>query len=271
MPDQTQTGIADIHGAPMYYEATGTGHPLILVHAGIADNRMWDDQVRVFAQHFWVLRYDMRGYGKTPIVAGAFSHWQDLHDLMKFLGITQAHLLGCSKGGAAVLDFALEHPRMVSALVLVASAPGGYRFEGDPPPQWDEMVAAFKQGDFARAAELEVQIWVDGPQRKPEQVDSTVRARVQEMDMIALANEAKKLGEEQPREPAAVNRLHEIAAPTLVVIGDLDDANLVKSGEVLAGSISHAQKVVISGAAHLPNMEKPEEFNRAVLDFLTGL
>lgn len=266
--NELQTGFAGINGTQFYYEVAGTGYPLVLVHAGIADRRMWDAQVRAFAQHYKVIRYDMRGYGKTAMVAGPFSHHQDLYDLLRFLGIEHAHLLGCSKGGTTIIDFTLEHPEMVSALVLVAATPSGYELRGDPPKQWDELVAAYKQHNFARASELEVQIWVDGPHRTPDQVDPTIRDRVREMNMIALATEASELGSEQPLEPAAVNRLAELHVPTLVIVGDLDVPKLVTAGELLASKIVGAAKAVIPGTAHLPNLEQPEAFNQIVLDFL---
>ena len=266
--NESESGQANLNGTQFYYETAGAGQPVVFVHAGIADRRMWDDQFQTFASHYRVIRYDMRGYGKTPMVAGAFSHRQDLRSLLEFLHIERACLVGCSQGGSTLIDFALEHPESVSALILVACAPHGHEFAGEAPKQWDDMVAAFKQGDFARAAELEVQIWVDGPHRTPDQVDSTIRERVREMDVIALANEASNLGSESALEPAAAHRLADIRAPTLVVLGDLDDPNIVSGGEFLATNIAGAQKVVITGAAHLPNMERPDEFNRVVLEFL---
>jgi len=270
MPENNriQTGRTHINGTSFYYEFAGEGQPVVWVHAGIADRRMWDDQFYPLAQHFKVIRYDMRGYGETPIVAGPFSHRQDLYSLLQFLGIEQAYLVGCSQGGSTIIDFTLEHPEMVSALVLVACTLSGYKVFDQRPKQWDELIAAFKQGNFARASELEVQIWVDGPHRTPDQVDPKIRNRVREMNAIALTNEASDLGSDQPLAPAAVNRLTDIRVPTLVVIGDLDNPNMVKASDLLQTSIADTQKVVISDTAHLPNMEKPEEFNSVVLGFL---
>lgn len=262
-----QTGFMEINGAQIYYEMTGSGTPLVLVHAGIADRRMWDEQFHAFAQEYQVVRYDLRGYGKTAPMAGAFSHRQDLYELLKVLHIPHAYFVGCSKGGSTLIDFALEHPEMVKALVLVACTPHGYEFQGEPPTQWDAMVAAFKQGDMELAAELEVQIWVDGPHRTPSQVDPTVRRRVREMNLIALTNEAAQLGTEQPLEPAAIQRMNEIRVPALIVVGDLDDLNIVAGSQFLERSIMGSRRVVFSQAAHFPNMEQPEKFNQDVLEF----
>src|SRR4051812_9978431 len=98
----SSTGFAAVNGVQIYYEIAGSGHPLVLVHAGIADRRMWDAQFPVFAQHYRVIRYDMRGFGKTAMVAGSFAHHDDLHGLLTFLGVERAYLLGCSKGGGMI-------------------------------------------------------------------------------------------------------------------------------------------------------------------------
>ncbi len=266
------TGEAHINGTAFSYDITGTGHPLVLVHAGVADRRMWDEQVAAFAEHYQVIRYDLRGYGQTPMVAGPFSHHHDLHDLLTYLGIDRAYYLGCSMGGATVIDFALENPQMVDSLILVTSALSGFEYiEDEAPEELGEHRAAIERGDIARAAELEANYWVVGPHRKPDQVDSTIRHRISEMNKIALPNQLSELGSEQTLEPPAIHRLNEIRVPTLVVIGDLDDPNIVKIGDLLATQIAGAQKVIIPGTAHFPNLERPAEFNQLVLDFLASL
>ncbi len=266
-----QTGVAEVNGVRLVYDTAGTGQPLVLVHAGIADRRMWDDQFHVFAQHFHVIRYDMRGFGETPIVAGPFAHREDLYGLLQYLGIAQAHLLGCSQGGTTIIDFALEHPEMVRSLIPVCSTPSGYQLSGDPPPQLQAVNEAMDANDFERAAELEVQIWVDGLHRTPDQVRGDVRDRVRAMNVIALRNEATGLGEFQQLVPTAVQRLASIHLPTLVVIGDLDVPGIVAAGEMVAATIPGARKTVVTGTAHVPNMERPDEFNRIVLDFLMNI
>ncbi len=143
-------------------------------------------------------------------------------------------------------------------------------FEGDfgPPEQWDELVAADEAGDLGRVSELEVRIWVDGPGRGPEEVEAGVRDLVREMNLIALETEASGLGEELPPEPPAVDRLEEVLAPSLVIVGDSDQPRTLAAADLLARELPNARKVSMTGVAHLPNMERPDEFNRLVLDFL---
>src|SRR5215203_6213321 len=123
-------GMAEINGTQFHFEISGEGYPLVLVHAGIADGRMWDDQFHVFSQSYKVLRYDRRGFGKTGMVAGSFSHHADLYELLRLLNIERAVLVGCSQGAKTVLDLSLEHPEMTAALVLVSPALGGFIYDG---------------------------------------------------------------------------------------------------------------------------------------------
>src|SRR5215212_377472 len=118
----TQTGTADVNGARQFYEVVGKGKSLVLVHAGIADGRMWDPQVGPFAERYRVVRYDMRGFGGSPAVAGAYSHHEDLRVLLDALCVEEAVLVGCSMGAKTVLDFALAYPERARALVLVGPA-----------------------------------------------------------------------------------------------------------------------------------------------------
>lgn len=260
--------MADVNGAKIYYEVAGEGEPLVLVHAGIADSRMWEAQLAAFANYYQVIRYDMRGFGRTVMVDGPYSHHDDLRGLLDSLNVGRAHLVGCSLGGGAVLDFALEFPERVGNLVLVGPAVGGFRPDFDPPRQWDELVAADEAGDLGRISELEVQIWVDGPRRSPEDIDVSIRDLVREMNLIALENEASGLGEEWEPEPTAVDRLPDIQAPSLLIVGEEDQPRVFAAADLLERELPNVRRVVIPDTAHLPNMERPEHFNRLVMDFL---
>jgi len=256
--------MAHIEGTDLYYEIAGQGPPLVLVHAGFVDSRMWDEQFSVFAQQYRVLRYDLRGFGKSKLSPGPFSHRQDLHRLLNFVGLERAHLLGCSMGGGVVVDFTLEHPEKVASLVLVSSALGGYPMTGEMPKPMQELMDALQAKDLARAAEIAGRLWIAGPHRTPEQVDKGILGRAREMSLTALPNIFVK---EEPLVPPAFERLAKIVAPTLVMVGELDDASIATIGGFLNAHIAASQEEIISGAAHLPSMEKPEEFNRIVLEF----
>jgi Predicted hydrolases or acyltransferases (alpha/beta hydrolase superfamily) len=270
---ESKIGQAEINGVRLYYEIAGEGLDLVLVHAGCADSRMWDEQFSTFARHTRVLRYDMRGYGKSTLSKGSFSNRDDLYNLLEFLGIQQAHFVACSMGSLAVTDFALEHPEKVKSLVLVSPALSGYPYEGQPPQPVFEMIEARKAGNLEHAAELQAQIWADGPKRNSDQSDMEVHQLVRQMSLDSLTLQADVIREtafliEEPLNPPAMGRLEQINVPTLVIVGDLDDDSEMAIAEVLTTRINSAQKAIIQGTAHLPNMEKPEEFNQIVLGFL---
>jgi pimeloyl-ACP methyl ester carboxylesterase len=268
---QTTTGYVDLGDGTLYYEAAGEGAPLVLSHAGFVDSRMWDDQWPDFARHYRVIRFDMRGYGKSDPVTAPIARRDDLYRLLKRLEITRAFLLGCSLGGEVILDFALEHPEMTLGLIVVSGTPSGFELQGEPPRHLLEMIGALQQGDLALASELQLRIWIDGPFREPDQVDSRVRQRAAEMTRTPLANGTFATADANPHnplDPPAAQRLNEIHAPTLVMAGGLDHPEILRAAEVMRAAIPGAQKVVMADCAHLPNMEKPAEFNRAVLDFL---
>jgi pimeloyl-ACP methyl ester carboxylesterase len=262
------TGDAGANGTTLYYETAGEGAPLVLVHAGIADHRMWNAQIDALSQRYRTIRYDMRGFGASPIVPGPYSHHEDLRALLDHLGVDRASLIGCSMGGATVIDFALENPEMVEALVLVGSAIRGFEVDEDPPKEWEEILAADEAGDLQRISELEVRMWVDGPRRGPDAVDPAVRDLVREMNLIALQNEDLELGEETEPETPAAARLSEIQVPTLILIGDEDQPRTLAAADLLEKDLPNNRKIVINNTAHLPNMERPEEFNTLILDFL---
>jgi 3-oxoadipate enol-lactonase len=248
--------------------ATGRlGPALLLVHAGIADRRMWDDQVEPFADAGWtVVRADLPGFGETAPPGRPVALWAVLRDLLDHLRLERAVVVGCSLGGRAAVDLALAAPDRVRALVLVGPGLAGHRFEEPALLElWDRSETALERGDHLEAARVEVDTWVVGPGRDPEAVDPELRRKVRDMLLVAYAHGEADL--EEPDPPAA-GRLAEIAVPTLVVVGEHDRPDIHAVADALAAGIPGADRVVLAGTAHLPSMERPEEFNRVVLEFL---
>ena len=277
-------GYAEVHGTQLYFERAGSGRPLVFLHAGIADHRMWDIQFHAFADTYEVIRYDLRGYGRSTLGEGIdparvarkgrpqdennYSHAQDLYGLLRTLELDQATLIGASLGGTVAIDFALEQPTMTAGLVLVGAVPSGYEFPSDMPPTLQQFAEACQLGEMDRATELATQLWFDGPQRQPGQLDAALRNKVKAMMGDVLSGSIINFSGENAAAQPAVNRLGEITAPTLVLVGDLDDDSIQQASLLLADEIPAADRTVLSGAAHLPNLEKSVEFFQAVSDFL---
>ncbi|MFZ0548507.1 MAG: alpha/beta hydrolase, partial [Candidatus Promineifilaceae bacterium] len=250
------------------YEVKGEGHPLLLLHAGVADSRMWDAQFDAFSQHYRVIRFDLRGFGRSDMPSGSFSNYEDVRALLDYLQIESTYLIGISFGGLIALDFTLAYPDYVKALVLGATS-----VSGDTPSErirqfWEAEDAAFESGDLDGATELNLRLWVDGPHRQPDEVDSAVREQVRQMQLNIFQKEVPDDVEERRLDPPAIQRLHELKIPVLLMVGDLDLEEKVALAERLEREIDSSEKVIIPGVAHMLNMEKPALFNEAVLDFL---
>ncbi len=265
----SNSGFLDVPSASLYYEVAGDDYPLLLLHAGIADSRMWDDQFPIFAQHYRTVRYDLRGFGQTRWEAGTFAPYEDPVALFHALDIQKAHVLGISFGSKVALDFALVHPELIASLILVAPSVGGIETSEQIRRFFQEEDALVEKGDLQGATELNLRLWVDGSQRTPEQVNPIVRQRVYEMQYHAFTIPMPEDADEQQVEPPAITRLAEIQVPTLIIVGDLDLSEKLNLSEQLATSISGAKLEVIAGAAHMVSMEQPQKFNDIVLDFLS--
>jgi 3-oxoadipate enol-lactonase len=267
---QKKTGFLSIQGAPLYYEIAGQGDTILLLHAGIADSGMWDEQFAVFARHYRVIRYDLRGFGQSQIPAGPFAHYEDPVVLLHEFGIEKAHVIGISFGAKVALDFALAYPTMVSSLILVAPSVGG-DVPSDAVQQFgSEEEALLQRGDLSAASWLNVRFWVDGPHRRPEQVDPVVRERVYQMQYHAFTVPEPEHMQEVSLQPSALERLTEVHVPTLVVVGDQDLPEKVALAQMLATRIAGAQLLIVPDVAHMVTMERPQEFNRIALDFLVS-
>jgi len=261
--------LVDVRGARLWVEEAGSGPAVILIHSGITDARMWDDQWAAFAAHHRVIRYDLRGFGRSTIPPEPYAHSDDLLGVLDALDVESAALVAASMGGEVALAFTLMQPHRVRRLVLVNSLAGTDARSDLLRAGWKAMEQAFDRGDLEAALEVELRMWVDGPHRTPAEVDPAVRERVRVMDraILARAAEQERATERDPERPT-IEHLQEIAVPTLVITGALDMPDAQASASRLESNIPGATGYVVPNAAHLPSMEVPSEFTARVLEFL---
>jgi 3-oxoadipate enol-lactonase len=260
-------GVVRVDGGSISYQIAGAGPAVVLVHPGLWDMRVWDDQFALFAERFTVLRYDVRGYGRSSRPTGApYSHERDQIAVMDAAGVGRAALVGCSMGGGIELDVVLAHPDRVRALVVVASCVGGFEATDDEERWWEAKTAGIEEalgaGDIARAQEIRLSIWA------PLGLDDPAGRRIRD---IAFDNIHELTMEESAAEeldPPAIERLEEIACPTLVMPADYDPPHLQRASAELATRIPGAVTVAIPDTDHVVGMRRPREFNDAVLAFL---
>lgn len=243
---------------------------MVFLHAGIGDARMWDPQWDAFRSSCRVVRCDLRGFGRTGLEAGTFSHSDDVLKVLDQLGIEQTIVVGASMGGRVAMELAIRDPGRVRGLVLVST--------GLPGHAWSPAVQSFSQaeddalerGDVEMTVELNLSFWLDGPSRTRAFVDDSTRVLVADMQRTALQHFLPHLddADERPAVADLADRLADIAVPTLVVVGDKDAVDIVEIAASVASAIPHAYLRVIADTAHLPSLEASETFNLLLAEFL---
>ena len=257
-------GMAAVNGTQLTYEICGVGRPLVLLHGFALDMRMWDAQVEAFSPHCMVIRYDMRGFGQSALpTSKPYAHTADLEALLNYLEIERACVAGLSRGGRWALQFALEYQDRVDALIVADAMPIGFQITGARPSLSPAIVAARAEGvEAARRA------WFDHPLFAPARRNPDLRDRLWQM---LQRYSGWHWYHEDPlldSHPVAAQRLGEIAAPMLAVVGEEDLDDYQRAADFLLAGIAHAHKRVIPRAGHMSNMENPGAFNEAVLTFL---
>ena len=271
---QPVSGFAPVHKGELYYEVAGSGHPVLFIHAGVADCSMWDAQFNLFSQYYRVIRYDTRGFGKSRTETTEFSNRQDILDLCKQLEIERACVIGISRGGQIAIDFTLEHPECVSVLIPVAAGVSGFDYQPDDSEKARREFELFSHMDdlwgknaFDELADLEVHVWVDGPSQPVGRASPHIREYIYK---TVRANYTRQDGQvnSHPLSPPAANRLSEIHVPSLILVGEYDTTGTLAMADQLEKEIPGARKFIFPDTAHMLPMEQPDRFNDIVLNFL---
>jgi 3-oxoadipate enol-lactonase len=260
-----ENGTVAVDGGSLYYETAGKGAPVILIHGGFGDRRMWDEQFLPLSQVFRVIRYDHRGFGKSSAPDKPYSPVADLGRLMDHLKIPRANLVGNSMGGTLALDFALTNPDRTGAVVVIASAAAGYP---TPDADRDRVMAVFntaRERDTASAASM----WLQNPMvavaTTHPGASPLVRRMVEENQRVLLMEHWP----EEALKPPTFERLAEVKAQTLFIVGS-KDISLVREGAAAsAARMPHAKIETIAGADHLLQMEEPAIVNKKLVDYIS--
>jgi pimeloyl-ACP methyl ester carboxylesterase len=244
------------------WELAGAGDPVVFLHAGGLDARMWEAQVAAFAVSHTVIRCDLRGSGQSAPARVPFSASDDVIAVLRHLGIERASVVGASLGGRTAIDLAIEHPEAVDRLVLVSAGLSGFEFSAQYQQDIVDVLGPLATGNEIGYVEAFL--------------DSSLGPRVEDAQPLVarmlLDNQGLFTGGAallRTLDPPAMDRLGAIIAPTLVVAGEYDHPDILAIASLLAERIENARAVVIPGAGHMANLDAPEEFNRLVLGFLT--
>ena len=239
---------------------------IILIHDGLVHSKVWDHQFSAFSEKFRVVRYDRRGYGRSPKPGKTYSNIEDLHQVFKSLEIEKAILMGISSGGGLCIDFALLYPDKVSSMVVVGAVVSGFSYSNHLLTRGGRLQAAdYANPDrlleyFAKEDPYEI-----APQNREikDKLWRLLQAYPQNIDF------SKNRLAKKPDRPA-IGRLGQIRIPALIVIGEFDIPDVFVHAGAIESGIPAAQKVIIRNAGHLVPFEQPESFNEQVLDFFKG-
>jgi pimeloyl-ACP methyl ester carboxylesterase len=268
---QIETGYAEVNDTRLYYEVAGSGDAILLIHGNGGDRRHWDEQFEVFAKNYKVVRFDVRGFGKSamPVEGQPYRCNDDIKALLEFLGISKAHMAGFSLGCGFAVDFVIEHPEMSRSLIAVGPWIFGYISESISEMN-SSMADIFnileKEG---KAAAFEY--WMNTPSFKESFRDPAVYDRVKEIGKDFNFWHFTHKDPIQYLEPRAAERIDEIELPVLIVTAEFDLKACREMADHLEKTIPNSRKVDLMDAGHVMALEKAEEFNKAILDFLNGL
>jgi pimeloyl-ACP methyl ester carboxylesterase len=265
----SKSGLLKLKGAELNFEIAGKGREVVLIHAGVADSRMWDGVFETLAKKNRVLRYDLRGYGKSSLTGGPFAHHEDLHALIMHHALEKPVIVGVSYGAKISIDFALTYPELCGGLVLVSPVVGGWSFSSEIRTFGSAEDEFLELGDVEGATELNLKFWLAGPQRSLSQMNADLVEQVRVMQRNAFQIQlASKEAVAQGIEPPAIKRLSEIAMPTLIMTGDQDVSDVLAIAAQLKNAIRGAKHIQRAGEGHLLSMEGPGKFLSDIRTFL---
>jgi 3-oxoadipate enol-lactonase len=254
-----------------WYEVSGVDSQgaIVLLHAGIADSRMWHGQVPALERSFRVLSVDMRGFGRSPLLSGRVDRADDVRTVLDDAGVLRAWCVGSSLGGMVALEFAIRFPDRVEGLVLVAPGIREWQSSADVVELGRAEDEALEAGDEERAVDLVARFWLRGTRRDAEpRANLLALLRTMQLDACRLPDPDPPPERSLPLDPPTLERLSDVTVPTLVVVGEHDIADLQQIASLLASKLPNAERIVLPGAAHLPPLETPAAFNRLLVDYL---
>lgn len=242
--------------AGLHLETAGSGEAVVFLHGFGLDMRMWDEAFALTARTRLTVRYDLRGYGRSPLPDGPYSHVEDLAAILGALCIPRAHIVGFSMGGRVALRTALERSDLVRSLVLVDAAADGHAWSAEWSRRWADLIAAARAGDMDGARLLWLMHPIFAPACERTELEERLAGMLAGYSGFHWANDDPAV----PPRFAAPDAVAQIAAPTTVVVGERDLPDFHAIADALSVRIPGARKTVIPGAGHMSPIEAPDVF-----------
>jgi 3-oxoadipate enol-lactonase len=275
IPYPSEEGFIQMGNSKIYFERGNSygssADPVLLLHAGFLDAKMWKAQVQDFSKHFPVVAIDIPGHGRSENDTIRYLPEDFIITILDSLKISKISLVGVSFGASCATDFAIAHPERVNKIVLAAPGISGWERKFPLDSLMNGYINTFFDAlgkkDSTGAAEIFTRSWFDGPHRTPQQVNDSARRYIYET-VLSNIKKHKVRGWPKFSEPPAIESLSKIKAPVLIVYGDKDMPFINSTTAYLEKNISNAKRIMIPGTGHMLNLEAPEQFNKAVIDFI---
>lgn len=266
-----KTGFAEVNGTRLYYEVGGKSEPIVLIHGNLGDCRYWDQQFKVFAKSNKVVRYDVRGFGKSslPVEGEPYSHHEDLKALLEYLDIPKAHIAGLSMGCGLAVDFVLAYPQMSSSLIAVGPWVMGYSSPSAENffKEWGKIGSVLKESGKKEAAKS----FTNAPFFHPQKMSPKLKDKLTEIVNDYSFWQWLNKNPAYYVSPRAIEQIDKINLPTLIITAEYDIESCREIADLLEKTIPKSKKLDITDATHFMLMEKPAEFNKGVLQFLSQI
>ncbi|KAA0545414.1 alpha/beta hydrolase [Bacillus sp. BGMRC 2118] len=260
-----ESGFLTIQGVQTYYEVAGDGEPILFIHGIDSDSRMWDKQVEVLSKSYKTIRFDLRGFGQTPMPLGEFHIQDDINHLMELLEIPSAHIIGYSFGGTVSLPFALKYPERVKSIILAGAGMVGYDWSDELSTYFREFQQCWSNGNWDEMMRLLKWKSIYGPHRNEHGLVE-ICSLLDKMFLHAMKN---VLREGKPISPGDTrDRLHTVKVPTLILVGEMDFEDYHHIAEIYNQSLSNSIKKIVPDVGHFINLENPSLFNEITSNFI---
>jgi len=260
---KVDSGYVSVEGGKLYYEIAGKGENIVLLHDGMVNNRIWDEQFPVLAGNYRVIRYDRRGYGKSSDPETKYSHIDDLNQVFIQLKADQAIVFGMSSGGGLAINFALTYPEKVNGLVLVGAVVSGFGYS----THMDTRGGNFNRSEYSDPVKLRKYFIFDDPY---EIYSGNIKAKEKVMTLLPYFGRDNTVPTKPPVK-VAVKYLSEIKVPTLILVGEYDHPDVHAHAGVINAGIQNSKREIIFKSGHLIPVEQPTLFMDAVTIFLSKI
>jgi 3-oxoadipate enol-lactonase len=259
----SDTGYVNVDAGKLFYEVAGKGENIVLLHDGMVNCYIWDEQFQILADNYRVIRYDRRGYGKSTDPREKYSHIDDLNQVFLQLKVDKAIIFGMSSGGGLAINFALTYPEKVKGLVLVGSVVSGFGYTS----HMDTRGGNFNRSEFSDPVKLRQYFVLNDPY---EIYSGNIKAKEKVLSLLPYFGRDNTVPTKPP-EKIAVKCLSEIKVPTLILVGEYDIPDVHAHAGAINAGIQNSKREIIPNSGHLIPVEQPGLFNESVLNFLGKL